>query len=68
MTNIPSIHAASGCDTVSALSGIGKAKLIKSEIKSEEKKCDALAVFNREEEEQDTLLESGLFVIQAVLP
>ena len=38
MTNIPSIHAASGCDTVSALSGIGKAKLIKSEIKSVEKR------------------------------
>ena len=63
MTNIHSIHAASGCDTVSALSGIGKTKLIKSEIKIEEKICNALAVFNREEQEQDTHLENGLFVI-----
>ena len=31
-----------------------------------EKICDALAVFNREEQEQDTLLESGLSVIQAL--
>ena len=66
VTPLLAIHAASGCNTVSALSGIGKTKLIKSAIKCEENICDALAVFNREEREQDTLLESGLSVIQAL--
>ena len=46
--NILAIHAASGSDIVSALSGIGKTKLIKSAIKSEENICDVLAVFNLE--------------------
>ena len=66
LENILAIHAASGCAPVSALFGIGKTKLIKSAIKCEEKICDALAMFNREEQEQDTLLESGLSVIQAL--
>ena len=60
LENILAIHAASGRDIVSALSVIGKSKLIKSAIKSEENicDCDALAVFNLEEQEQDTLLKS----------
>ena len=37
MTNIHFIHT--GCDTVPALSGIGKTKLINSAIQSEEKIC-----------------------------
>ena len=58
LENIFAIHAASGCDIISALSGIGKTKLIKSAIKNEDNTFDALAVFNLEEQEQDTLLES----------
>ena len=56
LENIFAIHAASGCHIVSSLSGIWKTKLIKSAIK--ENTFDALAVFNLEEQEQDTLLES----------
>ena len=66
LENIVAIHAASGRDIVSALSGIGKTKFINSAIKSEENIYDALAVFNLETQEQDTLLESSLSVIQAL--
>ena len=58
LENIVAIHAAPGRDIVSALSGIGKTKFINSAIKREGNVCDELAVFNLEEQEQDTLLES----------
>lgn len=66
MENILVIHAASGCDTVSALSGIGKTKLIKLALKPEQRLCEALTVFNQGDQDRAALVQSGLTVIRTL--
>ena len=57
INNILTIHAMSGCDTVSALAGIGKKILIKSAVKDVEMSAD-LQAFMSPDVNKDTLSTS----------
>ena len=57
INNILTIHAMSGCDTVSALTGIGKKRLIKSAVKDVETSAD-LQAFMSPDVNKDTLSTS----------
>ena len=57
INNILTIHAMSGCDTVSALAGIGKKILIKSAVKDVEMSAD-LQAFMSPDVIKDTLSTS----------
>ena len=58
ITNILAIHAMSGCDTVSALAGIGKNKLIKSAVKDPDMSAD-LQMFMTPDVDRDTISACG---------
>ena len=57
INNILTIHAMSGCDTVSAVAGIGKKSLIKSAVKDVEMSAD-LQAFMSPDVNKDTLSTS----------
>ena len=57
INNILTIHGMSGCDTVSAVAGIGKKSLIKSAVKDVEMSAD-LQAFMSPDVNKDTLSTS----------
>ena len=62
INNILAIYAMSGCDTVSALAGIGKKRLIKSAVKDLEMSADSQA-FMSPDDDNDSLFTSEQGII-----